>query len=211
MKKKLSKTAFSLLELIIASMLLIIVLLGIFSVNTVLNNNNVDYGQRYFVKSGTQTTLNHILNNASLAVGSGTIDSNNNPDQGIEIGNAGVSNDPNSYSFCIHQAANNNLINSPSDIWLCYTWSPNYQINYCTFAYDSSQPNRGASSCVGGSFLGTAHNNPVVSFANNIFFMTIQNCLNNAALNCWSNTPPDPVNNPEYSLSGSASPLQSGM
>ena len=72
MKRIFSKTAFTLIELIVSSVLVSVVVLGIFSINSVLNNNNQDYGQRYLVKSETQATLNHILNNASLAVGSGT-------------------------------------------------------------------------------------------------------------------------------------------
>ena len=129
MKKNLSKTAFSLIELIVTSLLVIIVMLGAFSINSVLTNNNQDYGQRYSVKSVTQITLNHILNNASLAVGSGTADNYGNIDQGIlwgagnppEITNGVYNNfngvgDPN--SFCIHQAANNNIVNVTRGILL---------------------------------------------------------------------------------------------
>ena len=68
MKRIYSKTALSLLELIIATALVSVIILGIFAINTVLSNNNIDYGQRYFVKSETQTTLNHILNNADTII-----------------------------------------------------------------------------------------------------------------------------------------------
>jgi hypothetical protein len=145
MKKLFSKTAFSLLELIITSVLVVFVILGIFAVNGVLSNNNQDYGQRYFVKSETQTTLNHILNNASMAIGSGTnvpAGASYVPDQGILVGTAGLgSGDPanNPNSFCIHQdipisqpldgAKVNPSLNNPSSTppnynnsrWLCYT------------------------------------------------------------------------------------------
>jgi len=163
MKKLLSVSAFSLIELIVSAMLVVIVLLGIFSINTVLNNNNQDYGQRYLVKSETQLTLNHILSNAALAVGSSVTN-----DQGILYGVAGVG-DAN--SFCIHQAGTTpttlnpnggqNLINNTTDIWLCYTWypssDPNYpnQIRWCAEKYPAGAVNspgsvsdpRGATSC----------------------------------------------------------------
>jgi len=111
MKIKSSITAFSLLELIIATVLVSVVLMGIFAINNVLNNNSQDYGQRYLIKSATQTTLNHILNNASEAIGSGT-NINGYPDLGILIGgpcspgtggNLGCSDPNNAYTFCIHQ------------------------------------------------------------------------------------------------------------
>lgn len=135
MKKNLSKNAFTLIELIVSLVLVAIVILGIFSVGQVLSNNNQDFGQRFLVKSETQTTLNHILNNASLAVGSA-----NNNDSGIllpaAVGDAGT--------FCIHQAGGNNLIGSASDIWLCYQWYPSgdlnypYQIRWCAENYPAA-------------------------------------------------------------------------
>ena len=241
MKKNLSKTAFSLIELIVTSLLVIIVMLGAFSINSVLTNNNQDYGQRYSVKSVTQITLNHILNNASLAVGSGTADNYGNIDQGIlwgagnppEITNGVYNNfngvgDPN--SFCIHQAANNNIVNAANDIWLCYTWYPSsdptnpYQIFWCTSNFTTAgalNSNRGAAvPCAENTnFLGTAFINPVSSITFNStsgFSITLLNCLNNAALApaaCSVSGPPsgDPVNNPEIMLSGSVFPSQEGM
>ena len=98
-----------------------------------LNNNSQDYGQRYLVRSETQATLNHILKNASLAVGYGALAGNN---EGIIIGATNASlGDTN--SFCIHQpnGNGNNLINyTGGDIWLCYSWSGN-QINWCAETY----------------------------------------------------------------------------
>jgi len=131
------------LELIITSVLVVIVVFGIFAVNNVLNNSSQDFGQRYFVKSETQTTLNHILNNASMAVGTGTNISFSGGgsvlDEGIVFGtdaNEGwgaVGGDQ--YSFCIHQdvpslTPDNTTVNSPATTppnystsrWLCYTW-----------------------------------------------------------------------------------------
>ena len=185
MKIKFSKTAITLVELIIGTMLMTIILLGMFAINNVFNNNNQDYGQRYLVKSQTQTTLDQILNNASLAVGADAVKDNEgiligtNPyGQGDDPGGIG---DPN--SFCFHQGgtANGfiNIANSAADIWLCYTYYPAgtavtattgpNSIYYCAETYDvgAADP-RGASSCgaaatahtlIAGSnitFLGTA-------------------------------------------------------
>ena len=147
--KKNFKAAFSLLELIIASVLVVIVIMGIFAVNGVLSSNSQDYGQRYFVKSETQTTLNHILNNASMAIGSGINVTSNGvsssvPDYGILIGIDPLTglgpeslDQYNANSFCIHQdiAAITPLdgptvnttpstppsYNTPASRWLCYT------------------------------------------------------------------------------------------
>ena len=142
MKKNLM-AAFSLLELIIASVLVVIVIMGIFAVNGVLSSNSQDYGQKYFVKSETQTTLNHILNNASMAIGSG-INVPSSPvsvvDKGILIGTADLGIDAqgnNANSLCIHQdiatttpldGASVNTTpstppsyNAPASRWLCYT------------------------------------------------------------------------------------------
>ena len=159
-----NKKAITLVELIIATVLVSVVLLGIFAVNSVLSSNNQDYGQRYLVKSATQTTLNHILNNAALAVGSAATDGSGNAvDLGILIGttNYGAPDttcvgDDN--SFCIHQASGANILNNtttyPNGIWLCYTFLPaTYQIEWCAELYDAYvAPNvnvnpRGASSC----------------------------------------------------------------
>jgi len=186
MKKNFSKTAFTLLELIVSLSLIGIILLGIISINTVLNYNNQDYGQRYLVKSETQTTLNHILNNASLAVGNTVVDPYGNIEQGILIGAAvGDAN-----SFCIHQDIpvppqvplagyniDNTPVNNPASAppnysnsrWLCYTRYPSsdltypYQIRYCAMPYIDSASNRGAANCLSGTetvgpfYLGTAY------------------------------------------------------
>jgi len=210
MKKNLSKTAFTLIELIIATALVVIVLLGMFSINSVLSNNSQDYGQRYLVKSGTQITLNHILNNAGLAVGSA-----NANDEGILIGGAANGPaDPN--TFCIHQASQSvqgaqNLIGfNTGDIWVCYSWSAN-QINWCAERYNGSVGDpRGATSCTAAIAAGTVIPNPTTGsnqtflgsantgFANLpptftsdgvqlLFTITLQNCLNNSAASCNGN------------------------
>jgi prepilin-type N-terminal cleavage/methylation domain-containing protein len=224
MKKEFSNTAFSLIELLVALTLLSIVILGIFSINGVLVNNNQDYGQRYLVRSETEITLNHILKNASLAVGSANIN-----DNGILLGaDLGDAN-----SFCIHQAGintgiGNNLIDNASDIWLCYELIGN-QINWCAETYNAGITLtllRGASKCstsatlIAGhpiTFLGRAFSitrlNGVLSTPSfdgtTGFSITIQNCLDNTAVTCLNTgTSTDPVINPEVQISGSIFPPQ---
>ena len=200
MKRFPLKSGVTLIELIVAVSLISIVLLGIYATSNVLSNNSQDYGQKYLVKSETQATLDNILQNASMAIGS-----NASNDQGIILGT--VWGDPN--SFCIHQNPTGNV---GADNWQCYTWfpSPNYQINSCQPAYNIALLNRGAASCVlaNSTFVGTAFSisppGTPPSFNSTIFSITIQNCLNNAAASC-KNTgiSLDPGNNPEFSISGS--------
>jgi hypothetical protein len=216
-----SKTAFTLIELIIASLLVVVVLLGTFSITNVLSNSGQDYGQRYLVKSETQASLNHVLNNASLAQGSA-----NNNDEGILYNG----NDPGIFdanSFCIHQPGNlvggvntpnSNAINFLNDIWLCYTLAAG-QINWCAEKYTPGADPRGASSCTAAplaniitasTYLGTALNfTPTFTNAAGgqlLFSIVINNCLDTTLATC---TPAgDPVNNPYISVTGSVIPTQ---
>ena len=206
MRKILHNSAFTLIELILSTLLVTLILLGIFSISNVLNNNNQDYGQRYLVRSETQATLNHILNNAALAQGSA-----NANDEGILLGatcpgaaanTLGCATDAvnNPNSFCIHQpgGAGNNLINNGADIWLCYTWT-NDQIYWCaeTYSGPGADP-RGASSCTyaaangktiawqgnATTYLGTEAGYvplhlPIITAAVQLLFsISINNCLN---------------------------------
>jgi hypothetical protein len=151
MKKISSTTPITLIELIVSALLVAIVILGICSINMVLSNNNQDYGQRYLVKSESQLILNHILNNAALAVGTAGTDQFGNSNIGIEIGpgSAQWGSAQIDESICIHQAGKStpggqNLANWPFDIWACYTWyplgdtDPSYEIKYCAMPYVSS-------------------------------------------------------------------------
>jgi prepilin-type N-terminal cleavage/methylation domain-containing protein len=218
MKKFLSKTAFTLIELIVSLTLLSVVLLGIFSISMVLNNNGQDYGQRYLVQSDTQTTLNNILNNVSLAVGSAT--SVGNPpevDLGIEIVTPAVPGDP-TYIH-IHQSPV--PTDTTQDIWYSYKFDPvAQQISYCTVPYNllDSLGHRGlaaAATCTR-EFVGSAYNidSPAPpTYSSGVFSITIQNCLNNGAPTCnagtTAGTSSDPVNNPEVQLTGSVqTPLE---
>jgi len=224
MIKIFSKTAFTLIELLVAITLVTIVLLGVFAINSVLNTNSLDYSNRYSVRSALQATLNHILNNASLAVGSA-----NANDSGILIG--AITGDAN--TFCIHQAANANQVSSTSDIWLCYSWSAN-TITWCAETYSTGAVDpRGATSCSSPSvslvpttsvhFLGTSFN----SFSSTppgpptftpsgasqlLFTITLQGCLNNALGTCSNTgTSTDLTNNPEFQVTGSVIPTGESM
>ncbi len=215
------KKAYTLIELMVSLILLAFIVLGIFSINQVLNTSHQDYGQKYLVKSATQTTLNHILNDASLAVGSGT--KVGNPavlDLGVLIGAQMGAADNN--SFCIHQSPNG------ADTWVCYVFDPaSFQITFCNKTYNLGDGTgyRGASgACLAaGQFLGSAFSisNPAPpSFVDNPatnqlqFSITIENCLDNSAATCnqgGNGISGDPANNPEAQLSGSVTPPQEGM
>ena len=217
--RMISKTAFTLIELIVSSLLVAIVILGIFNISMVLNNNNQDYGQRYLVKSQTQITLNHILNNASLATGSAAnVGAPSVLDQGILIGAAMGAADNN--SFCIHQ-------NNGGDVWVCYVFDPSsHQISYCNKVYNLSDGAgyRGASGACSAAaqFLGSAYSitstsgtslasSPLFlsSSTQLLFAINILNCLNNALSSCQaSGVSSTPSDNPEVQQSGSIIPLQ---
>ena len=212
MKKIISKTAITLIELIVSMVLVSVVLLGIFSINAVLSNNNQDYGQRYLVRSATQNALNHVLNNASSAIGSisgSTVilyGTNGTLGLGPDLGNYNAS------TFCIHQnipatpTGTNTIDNQPpnaspgppytSDRWLCYTWYPSgnalpYQIWYCAMAFTQSPPYYGASNCsaenaanitAGPVYLGTAFTAP------NVTYPTASNGFSITVQNCLNNS-----------------------
>ena len=226
MKKIFSKTAYTLIELIVSLLLASVVILGIYSIDEVLNNNSQDYGQRYLVKSETQATLNHILNNAALAVGDGRSDSFGNADLGILSGAGNPPGAGDANSFCIHQAGTSdtppgqNIVNSATDIWLCYTWSA-YQIYWCTlilpllgairlFVALCPLYRRKRQLHISRNSLYCSCDY-ICSGNNRAFSVTLQNCLNDAASGCSSSgTSTDQVNNPEVQISGTVFPPQEG-
>jgi len=226
MKKINSNIGLSLVELILASVLVIIVIVGIVAINFALSNNNQDYGQRYLLKSETQATLNNILYNASLAIGSlgdvgiGTIASPYVADQAVLVGTQmGGSNTVNP-SFCIHQQQSISTPPYYNDIWMCYmldntTGDVTYgQISYCnkTYTINDSAGFRGASAACVGTYLGNGIGiTPIFSSSSPLLFqMNIVNCYNNSATaTCSSTGSTDQVNNPSVSLTGSVIPMQS--
>ncbi|MBF0503741.1 MAG: hypothetical protein HQL14_01445 [Candidatus Omnitrophica bacterium] len=215
------KTALTLIEMIIATMLVSVVLMGLFSVSTVLSNNTQGYGQRLLLNSQTQATLDHILNDAALSVGSGTkVGGSGQQDQGIMIGPPAAPGN----SFCIHQDPNSTPTNLNDDIWLCYVlelppagFAPFYSLYTCQKPYLPNDPNRGTTQlCVAPPgfgawhFVGTAFS-IAPQYNNSVFSITIQNCLNNSAASCQaSGISTDQVNNPEITKIGSIACLQQG-
>ncbi len=222
-------TALTLIELIFATTLVSVVLVGLFSITSVLSTNSQDYGQKYLLASQTQATLNHILGNAALAVGSASA----NP--APIVTNAGG--DPN--SFCIHQGPNNNILsNANEDLWLCYSLS-GYQISWCAVNYANSPSSCSAAVAaghlIGGTtvnFVGTAYGitSPIItdppapasspSYTNPTFSIIIENCLNDSAATCvpdcrystagtcTNGGTTNPVSNPEVVRYGSAATPQ---
>ena len=237
MKRFFSKTAFTLIELIISLLLMSVIILGIYSIQQVLNSNTQDYGQRYLIKSETQIILDHMLTNANLAVGDvmkgdALTNSYNNQDYSILYGASNPPGVNDANTFCIHQAANSNISGTGSPLWLCYTWYPSTdgtypnQIVYCTFPYQTATASpsfRGALPCkasngptTGPTFLGTSFAAPAVTFVatTGSFTVTLKNCINNAPSGTCDGTSDgvssDPVNNPEVKLSGTVFPPQEG-
>jgi len=224
MKRLSSHHAFTLLELIVSMGLVSVIVLGIFSINTVLTNNNQDFGQRYLVRSETQIALNHIVNNASLAYGSG-----NTNDEPILIGQAQVG-DPD--TFCIHQCGvvsgcgtgspGQNIINSNTDIWLCYTQTASGEV-WCAEQYNGAAADpRGAGSCLtSGTIIPNPATGANTTFLGSVYYVAtsytptvgftvkVLNCLNNGAGSCnMLGTSTDPTNNPEVQLSQTVFPQQ---
>lgn len=216
-------TGLTLIEMIIAILLVSIVVLGLFSVSSILLDSSQDYGKRYVLASQTQATLNNILNQAALAVGTGI-----QQDNGIMISNFGSRVGLN--TMCIHKVpqgsqqayynrAGGYWVYGPSTTWACYTWFPGshgtypYQIMSCSFNYLSGPSPNGADNCdsqlaQNQQYVGSAFSIFPV-FSNGVFSMTINNCYNNAASSCQaSGFSGDRFNNPEIVKTGSVATLQ---
>ena len=196
-----SQKAISLVELIIATGIVFLVIWGMTSTELIFHKSSRDYSSKAVVAASTVATLNHILNNASKAVGSdGVIDS----DLGILVPDAGASR-----TFCIHQKPTSN-----SDQWYCYS-QIDTRIFACIKSYVVGIPYRGADYCadtdqyIGGAVAGTiaiSPLNPNFNLSNLTFTITINNCLYPALATCNA-TAHDP-NNPYVSKTGSISPPQ---
>jgi prepilin-type N-terminal cleavage/methylation domain-containing protein len=207
-----SKRAFTLIELMVSLALVSIVLLGIFSINMVLSNNNIDYGQRYLVKSDTQNTLNHILNDASLATGSGiTVGTPPEVDKGILTAADGLTTD----QICIHE-------DQAGDNWVCYKFDgAAFQISSCSKPYlltGDATGKRGANAACAYTFVGTAKGiTPTFTNTGNqlLFTVNIWNCLDDTALTCDGGggigISSDTANNPEVSLTASTTQPQENI
>ena len=140
----------SLTELIVASVIAMLILLGIASSNIFLERNRHGYGKLYSIESNTTATLNHILRNAGMAIGSGSA-----TDKGIL---AGAAETGDADTLCIHQDVNNTPDDATDDRWVCYTIA-NSALYSCIHAYDAAIALRGADKCSSSDeFVGTVAN-----------------------------------------------------
>ena len=195
-----SEKALSLMELVLATGIIGIIIWGMTSSELVFYNNSKNYGSQYAVTSMTVATLNHIINNASKAVGS-----DGESDKGILTQTDLLQADP---TFCIHQKPT-----SSTHQWYCYT-QIGTDIYGCIRPYTASPipPIRGAEQCtrsnrrIGGAIAETiSDSNPTFDLNTLIFSITINNCFNPALSTCSQSSNPD---NPYVTKSASISPPQ---
>lgn len=186
-----NSNSFTLIEVLVASAVVSIILLGVITASISLNNNARYAAGSYYVAQNTQTTLNHILNNASLAIGSpehpgfvgmsSLTDPYNNGALSYSEGNpppAAVSSGSDLNTFCIHQnfKPDGSFDNNDPDSnhrWVCYTFNPTNnastanQIYWCIkdFVNDTNTLGFvGPGPCLSSdTFLGTALNKPTTT------------------------------------------------
>lgn len=98
-----NRRGLTLVELIVSTAVASFVVYGMFNVIQGLNVSSDAYGKAVYAEGTTQATMNHILNNAKLMVGS----VNNIPF--VRNGN----------TFCLGQEGGN--VDAAPDSWQCYT------------------------------------------------------------------------------------------
>ncbi|MBF0490532.1 MAG: hypothetical protein HQL15_07930 [Candidatus Omnitrophica bacterium] len=188
------------------------VLMGALLSTTALQKSANDHGAGYENQSQASLVLDHILHNASLAMGS---DMNKDSDKGILVGSAETGD---ADTVCIHQDVDDKGVmhldsaqDTKDDHWLCYslkTSGTTRGIYYCYKSYDSSvscPTCRGASACsVTDKFLGTA-SSWIPRFEPNgrqlLFTMSITSRLKST-----SDVKSNDGSNPETTVSGGVSP-----
>lgn len=188
--------AITLVELIVASLISTVVIMGLFTVLQSTQNAATGFGERNVVNGATQATLNHIMRNAAQVVGSGV---GNN--KGILIGVAdGLANNQ---SFCFAQDTNNPP-DAVGNIWICYTQILT-NLYQCSSNYVPGVNPRGATVCPNTStFIGTLNANVIAATNNPNTVGTLSNpsFVGNSFLITISDT----VNNKSQTIKGSASP-----
>lgn len=153
--------SFTLVEVLVASLVVSIILLGVITSSIALNNNARYSAGSYYVTQNTQTILNDILNAASQAMGSPQnpgfvgiddlitdIDSSGTVIQ-TQLGPAGDlsdheldalnSGDTNNNTFCVHQNLKFDGSFDPINLnlnhrWKCYTFR-GYNLYSCIKVY----------------------------------------------------------------------------
>lgn len=198
--------AITLTELLVASAVVGFVLLGITASNTILQKSSQDFSASYFVAQSTQNSLNHILKNASMAVGSLSY-----PGYFYqETGAAGTQ----YRAFCFNQTTDDPSDSSKAN-WVCYTWTHSdlgsvKDLRWCRKAIGVPPD-----SCSGvDPLLGTAKNVTPTFTPGGLFTVTIDHCLNDNAASCCDPSAdpackPDP-NNPYVTKTGSVYPSAYG-
>ena len=229
------KTSFTIFEVLVASVVVSIIMLGVITTSISLSNSARYYSGSYYVAQNTQTTLNHILGQAALASGTPTqpgIIGVSSYQVYVLNGATGLWNlqsDPGSGNvdtFCFYQNINFNNSNQtggPGDNrWSCYTYS-GYKIYWCLKSYDflrppgssawnaSSQPGACIPSDVGYKQIGSSKERPTTIVSINSNLGTSKALFQVSINNCLDPTKvascvAGDTNNPYVTKTGSISP-----
>lgn len=207
--------AFSLFELIIASAVISIIMLGILTTMNALQKDTKSFSGGYYVNQQTNNILNHMATAASLAFGSpndpGIVGvSNFDGGAGNWLVVGGLGSDPFTAdkTFCIHQNVSQGDTNWPGTVdtnverWLCYTapqgTNGDYNVYWCS--------RNSAGACLTTDrVIGKARSViPILSLdgtpgnSRNSFQVTIQSCYENTPT-CNQNPANTSADNPYYS------------
>lgn len=177
------------MELIIASVVVTVVMLGVVSASIILQKNSTDYTNKYFITQTATNVLNSVLADASQVVGTVNcpgivIGSTNTPPSTCTSGTGDAN------TICFYQDPNGK-IQDAAGIWACYTYTSN-NIYRCTSNYSNGMKSCNAG--VGSTLVGTAMTSPwpLASFNRGVFSLTVDNCLKPALASCCN--PADTVN-----------------
>ena len=174
------------MELIVASLVSTTVLLGVGSLLVSYQTASVRLSKLNYVTTATQATVTRIINDATAAHG-------NSSDWAIRVGgSSGLS----TSSFCLGTDTNTDDVN---DQWTCYTQITT-NIYRCQQATIVNCTAAAPSVFIGTALAGTlTATNPSYDVTNNTFSITIINRVDPSQAQS--------VNNPQYTASGSTSPI----
>jgi type II secretory pathway pseudopilin PulG len=187
MKIQRNSTGFTLLEIIVASVVVATIMLGIVTSNLTLQKDTRDASNGFYIAATTQQTINQILKDASLMVGS--LSQLGMTGENILNKNGSQTNTPGSTNFCFNQS------DPAAPVYVCYTLTSN-KIQRCGPSVNT---------CSGGTDLGTAKSITTTFTVNStqtngqqaLFDVIIENCLDPAAASCCD--PTDNTCNPSIS------------
>ena len=221
-------SAFTLTEIIVASTVASIVMLGIITTNINLQKTSMDSSNSFYIKQSTINTYNHLMTSAALAVGSPAV-------AGILIGSNwsgtwNIAGGVGAKSLCFRQNVNPVGGNpwpgtaDPTGVqnrWSCYTYLPTTWVGagadtripgtiyWCTMPYTAVVPFHGATDCVFGStnstVVGTA-SKVVASLtpSSALFYGEVTNCMTNTTT--LGTAPTSTLNNTCVTKTGNAYP-----